>query len=162
MGILLPILTGLLLLYADYKSRKKLNQNIHGQFSLKLNASYKWVGFACCLIGSFLLNAAISNWNEEIYLMASFAVLMFFGIGILLLIWYYNYELVFDEKRITATNWKQNKKTIHWMEVEKVEFNATLGYLKLYSKNIKMVVFEHSVGFVEFLRNLESKTKFKI
>ena len=141
MGIILPIITGLLLLYADFQSRKRINKNLHGQFSLKLNGSYKWVGIVCCLIGSFLMNAAISHWNKEIAIMAPIAISIFFGLGVAILIWYYNYSLGFDDKRIISTNWKGKKRIIKWTDVENIKFNATSGYLKLYSKVEKIVVF---------------------
>lgn len=161
-GLLLPIITVALLLYADFKSRKKLRKDFHGKYQLKLNKSYKWVGFACCLIGSFLLNAAITAGNEEIYAIASVAILMFFVLGILILIWYYNYEVVFDDNKVTLANWKGKKSTFNWIEIENLKFNTSSGYLKVYTKSNKHLVFQHSVGFVEFLKMMESKTRFRL
>ncbi len=159
MGIILPILTGLLLFYADFQSRKRLRKNVHGQFSLQLNPSYKWVGIVCCLIGSFLLSAAILHWNEEISLIAPIVVIIFFVMGSFMLLWYYNYTLVFDDKKIISTNWRGKKRIINWTEIENIKFKATSGYLKLYFKSENIVVLQHSTGFVEFLRQMESKTK---
>ncbi len=161
MGILLPIITAALLLYADFKSSKRLRKNIHGKYQLKLNNSYKWVGFACCLIGAFLLNAAISAGNKDIYAIASVAILLFFVLGILTLVWYYNYEVVFDDKKINITNWKGKKNTLSWTEIENMKFNASSGYLKVYTKSGKHLVFQHSVGFVEFLKMMERNTRFR-
>ncbi|NAS29990.1 hypothetical protein GTQ40_03305 [Flavobacteriaceae bacterium R38] len=160
MGIILPIITGLFLLYADFQSSKKLKKNVHGQFCLKLNKSYKWVGIICCLIGSFLLNAAIINWNEEIVVLAPIVVSMFFGLGVITLTWYYNYQLVFNGRKIISTNWRRKKRIIEWTDIETIKFNAISGYLKLYTKLEKIIVLQHSTGFIEFLREMESKTRF--
>ena len=162
MEIVAPLITGLFLLYADKQSRKKLGKNIHGEYTLKLNGGYKWLGMICCLIGSFLLNAAISHWNEDIFLMVSLAVSMFLGMGLFALIWYYNYEIVFDDKRIKSTSWKNVKRNISWSEIESIKFNAISGHLLLHTKTAKIMVFQHSRGFAEFLRMMELNTKFRI
>ncbi|WP_010519062.1 hypothetical protein [Croceivirga radicis] len=161
MGIIFPLITGLLLLYADFQSGKKLKKNVHGQFHLRLNKSYKWIGIVCCLIGSFLLNAAISHWNEEIAFFAPFAVLIFFVMGIVILVWYYNYQLVFDDRRIISTNWMRKKRIIEWSDIENIKFNTKSGYLKLYTKLEKIIILQHSTGFIEFLKLMELKTKFR-
>ncbi|WP_318309823.1 hypothetical protein [Flagellimonas crocea] len=161
MELILPTITGLLLFYADLQSGKKLRKNLHGQFSLKLNSSYKWTGTVCCLIASFLLSAAISHWNEDIAAMATIVIFTFYGMGIIILVLYYNYELVFDDRKIISTNWKGKKRIIQWTDIENIKFNKTSGYLKLYSKIEKINVLQHSTGFVEFLRKMELKTTFK-
>jgi len=161
MGILIPILTGLLLLYAGFQSKKTLYKNVNGEFSLRLNKAYKWVGIICCFIGSLLLNLAFIHWNEEIYLMAPLAILMFFGIGSCILIWYQNYEVLFNENKIKIKNWQGKEKVLKWSEIEDIKFNSTSGYLKLYSKSKKHIIHQHSVGFMDFLKIMELKTKFR-
>ncbi|MET1259887.1 hypothetical protein ABV409_11105 [Flagellimonas sp. DF-77] len=161
MGMILPILTALLLFYADFQSGKRIPKNVHGQFALKLNRSYKWVGIVCCFTGSFLMNAAIIHWNKEIAVMAPIAISIFFGLGVAILIGYYKYSVVFDDKRIIVTNWIGKKRTIKWTAIENIKFNATSGYLKLYAKVGKIVVLQHSTGFVEFLKRMESNSRFR-
>jgi len=147
-------------LYSNYKSNKRIQRNVYNQFSLKLNKSYLWVGIICCLLGSVLMSAAIKHWNKDIYIMSSLTVVFFLGMGIIVLSWYYNYELIFDEKRIIASDWKRKKITTKWSEIENIKFSVISGYLKLYSKNERIVVHQHSIGFVEFLRFMEMKTNY--
>ena len=159
-NLLIPLVTAILLYYADLRSRKSLRKNRDGRFVLRLNSLYKWMGFVTMLISSFLIGLAFEYWNEDIQFLAPIAIAMFLIMSIYLLSWYYNYEVVFDESRIRATTWKTRRKTINWNEVVKVRFNPILGSLKLYTNKERLVVLQHSTGFIEFLRMMESKTNY--
>ena len=118
------------------------------------------MGFFTMLITSFLIGVAVENWNSEIEILAPIAIGMFFSMSVYLLSWYYNYEVVFNETRISATSWKRGITTINWTEVVKVSFNPALGSLKLYTNKERLVVLQHSTGFIEFIRMMENKTNY--
>ena len=156
-----PLIMGALLIYSDLQSQKRIRKNVHGKFFLKLNSIYKWLGFLCCFIASFILGFLITHWNTEIYILGPLTVFLFLSMGIGVLIWYYNYEVIFDQKRIVVTNWKKRQLTIMWNEIENIKFNVVTSNLKIYSKMISINIPQQTVGFVEFLNLMEERTGYK-
>ena len=74
---------------------------------------------------------------------------------------YYKHRVVFDEKMIYVTSWTGRSDEMSWEEIEDVTFSQVLGYLRLFSGNKKLNIQIHLVGFVELLRLMEDKTKFR-
>ncbi|PHR90419.1 MAG: hypothetical protein COA80_16325 [Leeuwenhoekiella sp.] len=161
MGFILPIITALLLSYADLQSKKKLRKNIQGQYLLKLNKSFKWLGIICCFICSVLVSQTLVNWNPEIAILAPLTCLMLLIMGVLLLLPYYRYAVLFDTRKIQVTGALGKTKQIEWTAVQKVSFNSITGYLKLVSPKETMTINRHTIGFDQFLEYLELHTRFK-
>ncbi|CAM1358273.1 hypothetical protein [Tenacibaculum xiamenense] len=159
--LITPLIMGGLLIYSNLQSQKRIRKNVHGKFFLKLNSIYKWLGFLCCFIASFILGFLITHWNTEIYILGPLTVLLFLGMGVTVLIWYYNFGVVFDQKRITRTNWYNAKSTISWNEIENIKFNIITSNLKIYSRVNSITIPQQTVGFVEFLNLMEEKTGYK-
>ncbi|WP_442845681.1 hypothetical protein [Leeuwenhoekiella sp. H156] len=161
MGFILPIITAILLGYADLQSKKKLKKNIQGQYLLKLNKSFKWLGIICCFICSVLVSQTLLNWNPEIVILGPLTCLMFLLMGLLLLIPYYRYTVLFDTRKIQVTGALGKTKQIEWTAVEKVSFNSITAYLKLVTPKEKVTINRHTIGFDQFLEYLELHTRFK-
>ena len=161
MGFILPLITAIILFYADFQSRKRLRKDPTGHNYLKLNRSFYVIGILCCMVAAFLLNAAIINWNEEIALLAPIAVFIFLVMAFVLLMGYYNYRVEFDDRRIQVTTRTGKKHSITWSSIKHIKYNPTLGYLKLFTDQENTVVYTHTTGFIEFLKYMELKTAFK-
>lgn len=161
MGFILPVITAIILLYAHFQSRKTLRKSLTGHYLHKLNRSFYVIGILCCLIAVFLLNAAIINWNEEIALLAPITVFIFLVMAFVLLMGYYNYRVVFDDRRIQVTTWTGKRRSITWSSIEHIKYHSTLGYVKLVTNQQNTVVYIHTTGFIEFLKYMELKTTFK-
>lgn len=86
---------------------------------------------------------------------------MFLIMGLLVLVPYYRYTVLFDTRKIQVTSALSKTKQIEWTAVEKVSFNATTGYLKLIAPTEKVTIYRHTIGFDQFLEFLELHTRFK-
>ena len=161
MGFILPFITAIILIYAYFQSRKRLRKDPTGHYYLKLNKSFYVIGIFCCMVAAFLLNAAIINWNEEIALLAPIAIFIFLVMAFVHLMGYYNYRVVFDDRRIQVTTWIGKKHSIMWSSIKHIQYNPTLGYLKLFTDLENTVVYIYTTGFIEFLKHMELKTAFK-
>jgi len=71
--------------------------------------------------------------------------------------WFYNYELIFDNEKLIVINWLNNKKVVLWEDVEKIKYLRMYRVLKFYTKSNKVSVTQDSKGFIEVIKMIESK-----
>lgn len=159
--IITAVLIGAFLAYSSRKSAKEVEKNIEGKYCLKINESYKWIGIASIILGIVVLIAAIISEEEGIFIIASFIILPFVGLGILLMMWYQNHRLIFDEETITVKSWKGNTTIIKWEDIDNIKFSPIWGYLRIFSKSKKQNIHYHLVGLIEFVKMMENKTKYR-
>ncbi|MGB0186376.1 MAG: hypothetical protein ACPF88_05520 [Flavobacteriaceae bacterium] len=155
--IISTIISGILLFYFDYKAKKRIRKNLNGKFVLKVDVTGKWLGIICCLIGVFLLNMMLLYGNKDIYLFASLTTGLFLFLGSITLMWFYNYELIFDNEKLIVTNWLNNKKVVLWKEIKRIKYLKMYRLLKFYTESIEISVTQDSEGFIEIIKMIESK-----
>lgn len=159
-SIITSLVTVLLFWYSEVKSNQKRRKEITGRFVLKANLTYKIVGFITTFIGILLANAVMLHWNEEIAILGPVTTSIFLIAGILTLLFYYNYSIEFDNKRIIATNLKNSMKSMLWSEVDTITYSRGLRFLFVKSSSEKIVITQDSVGFISFIEMMETTTEY--
>ena len=71
--------------------------------------------------------------------------------------WFYNYELIFDDEKLIVTNWLNNKKVVLWKEIKRIKYLKMYRILKFYTESIEISVTQDSEGFIEIIKMIESK-----
>lgn len=159
-SVLISLTTGIIIWYSETKSNERQKKEITGRCSLKANLAYKAIGMICIIIGMILVNIMILNWNEEIKIIAPLVASMFLIPGILIIMFYYNYRVEFNESRIIVTNWKGTKKTFYWNELTKIKFINSLKCLYIKSGTERTLINQDSIGFINFIEMIELKTDY--
>lgn len=154
------ILIGAFMAYASSQSTKELSKNIEGKYCLRLNVSYKWIGMVSIVLGIVAFIAGLLSDEEGIFMIVFFVLLIFGGLGIILVMWYQNHQLIFDEETISVKSWKGKTETVKWEAIDNIKFSPIMGYLRIYSKTKKLNIHFHLVGLVGFVRMMEEKTKY--
>ena len=155
------ILITAFLAFSKRMSKKRIQKGINEEYQLRLNDSYKWMGYIGAIIG-FAISVGLLFTNQKDSIWVSFFPILIFSIpGTILLMWYFNHQLTFDEKTIRVRNWIGKSKELNWNKIENIKFNSTLGYLQLFSGSDKINIHFHLVGLIAFLRLMENKTNFK-
>ncbi|MGC1633248.1 MAG: hypothetical protein WA749_14155 [Gelidibacter sp.] len=158
-SVLISLITGILIWYSETKSNERQKKEITGRYSLKANLAYKIVGMIC-IIGMILVNVMILNWNEEKKIIAPLVSSMFLIPGILIIMFYYNYRVEFNESRIIVTNWKGTKKIFYWNELIKIKFISSIKCLYIKSNSKRTLINQDSIGFINFIEMMELKTDY--
>jgi hypothetical protein len=159
--IISTIISSILILYFNYKAKKRIQKNLSGKFILKADISFKWLGIICCFIGVVLLNILTIYVNKDIFLVASLTIGLFLCLGVIALMRFYNYKLIFDHEKLIVTNWLNNKKVVLWEDVEKIKYLRMYRILKFYTKSNKVSLIQDSKGFNQIIKMIKSK-KMKI
>lgn len=159
--IISGILITAFIAYSNKQSSYKVKRNEEGFYHLMLNNSYKWFGIIT-ILGSFIVFIGLLFSDEEG--MVSLALVMlgtFGGLGIIILMCYYNHHLIFNDELITVKSWRGIVKTTSWDEISNIKYSPMLGYLIIYSETDKLNIHFHLVGLSEFVKLMESKTDYK-
>ncbi len=159
-SVLISLITGIILWYSETKSNERQKKEITGRYSLKANLVYKIVGIICIIIGMILVNVMILNWNEAIMFIAPIVALMFLIPGIVIIMFYYNYRVEFDESRIIVSSWKGVKKTLYWNALIKIKFIRSIKCLYIMSNAKRTLINQDSIGFINFIEMMELKTDY--
>ncbi len=159
------IITGIaiaaFLAYSNKKSSYNVEKNKAGSYHLRMNKSYMWIGALGTIFG-LIISIGILIESEEGTLLSAFMVFMMFsGLGVTILMWYYNHQLVFDEETIQVKSWTGKTLEINWGEIRKIKFSPIMGYLRIHSKSKKLNIHQHLMGLVEFIKMMENKTDYK-
>jgi len=83
----------------------------------------------------------------------------FGGLGTILIMYYQNHILTYNDNKITVQNWRKQTKEITWEEIENIKFSPLSGYLKIYGLGKKLSIAQHMVGLKGFTNMMEAKTK---
>ena len=160
--IVANIILGLAFWYSDKKSKQILKKELSGSFIIKANPIHKISGFILIIIAVVLINIMILNWNEDIQVIATVTACLFLIPGILLIIYYYNYNIEFNEVRVIITNWRGTKKIFKWSDIVKVKFIDSLNCLYIKANSSKTFINQDCVGFISFIEMMELKTNYKL
>lgn len=145
--------------YLARGASKNVDRNAEGQFVLRLSRLYQILGIILLAFCSIFIFAGI-YYQEKDLLLISF--LMFLTIGILslaCLLWYYNHQVIFDEKTISASTWTKKITSMQWDEIESIKFSPMSGYIKIKSLDKTIKLSSHLIGLKEFIKIMEKQTK---
>lgn len=161
-SILTSLLTGGVIWYSEIKSKERLRKEFNGKYLLKASLVYKVMGIVLIVIAIVLINVMVLHWNEEIQIIAPIVACLFLVPGVLTMMFYYNYNVEFDELRIIATNWRGVKRVFKWNDISKVKYIDSLKCLRVKSATSSVLINYDSVGFITFIEMLELKTDYKL
>ena len=140
-------------------SEQEVVVNEMGYTVLRMNKLYKVLAWVCIGVALSFILVAIYLHEEGMYIISFLMLLFFGGFGFVLLMYYENHKVEYDENFIKINNWKGEEEALRWDEIETVEYNKLTGHLKLHYKNKKRSIHEHLVGFKMLLNKLEEKKK---
>lgn len=159
-----PLISGIaitaFLAYSNKKAATKVEKNEAEMFHLRVNGSYKWIGIIAIGFG-LIVFIGVSMEPEGLNAVAFIGTMLFIVLGLVVLMWYYNHQLIFNETTIIVKDWIGKTKKMDWEEIEKIKFSPVMGYLRIYSKSEKLNIYQHLVGLIEFLKIMENKTDYK-
>lgn len=145
--------------YMNKGASKEIEENIHGEVTLRMNKLYLVLGYVAIGLASIFMLAIFYYQEKEMLIVGLPVCLLFGGLGLICLLYYRNHELKFNDKKILVKSWKGKIQEIAWEEINEIKFHAFSGYLKLKGFNKKMTIHQHLVGLKAFTKKMGEKTK---
>ncbi len=146
-----------ILYYLNKKSNVEIKNNENKQVTLRLNKFYLYFGYFSLIIGLIFSFMISINKNDLLFLII--LLILFFGSGSLLVLFYKKHKVEIYDDKIEVFNLRGNKKTIFWTELSKVHFSFFKGTLILVDNNgEKINIHQHIVGFKTIIQIIKNKT----
>lgn len=152
----------LALSYLGKMARKPVQPSKSGQFVLRLNKMYLYVGWLGAIIGLVcMIGVLFSDDDAKLLLVVLFFVIFIPTSGVCML-WYKNHITVFDQETLTVQNWLGKSKTVQWKDIQYVKFKPLSGYIRLQDDlGRKVNIHMHISGLSNLLDAIEQQTPFK-
>ena len=100
--------------------------------------------------------------DASMYLFSAFILFLFGGLALIILAYYKNHQVIFDEESILVKTWRGKGGTINWNNIAQVKYRALSGYIVIKDKNETTLKIHHQlVGLRSFIEMLEEKTNWK-
>jgi len=149
--------------YLNKKSTLNLTPNSTGEFQLRMNKLYYYLGLICISLTIFAIVICLINIEGDDKWIAIIGFASIFGaLGMICYLWYINYYVILDSKYIITNSVLNKRQEIEWDKIARVSFSNTSGLLTFYADNhMKVKVHMHIVGFNEVLNSMERNTKFR-
>lgn len=163
--VLILAITASVLALLNKGSSKTVEKNDFEEYELRLNKLYHYVGYGIMLVSVVLLISlifAINIKETEASILIGLLMVFFGGFGILLILYYKNHKLSFNDKYLVIQNSRGKVTELKWHQIEKIKFSSTSGYIKVTALNEKHIIHSHLVGLKLFLQKLEQHTDFKV
>jgi len=148
----------LVMAFLNKGASKNISGNHIGEFELRMNRLYQFLGFFCLGIAAITIFATIYLQEEEILFIVICVLLFFVVLGLPCLLFYNNHKLIFNDERIIVQSWTKKLQKISWREIEEISFNKFSGYLKIKGANKEMAIHQHIVGLKQFTNKMEQRT----
>lgn len=140
---------------------KKVTAGLQGEYFMRLPKAYFYTGILCLLIALVMVTGYFIPGGDTVMLIVLTLTLAFFGWGgILMLLYYKNHYLRFDNSFIEVRDYRGRIKYMTWKDIEEVKFNSVSGLLILQGKSgDKLKVSQYLVGLKIFLDHLVTHTE---
>ena len=158
---LIGITITLVFSYMNNGANEEIEIQSNGDIELRMNKFYHILGYLSIGFASIFVMAALYYQDKEMYILGFAMLLLFGGLGLLILMYYLNHKLMFNEDKIIVHNWRREVQEIYWTEITEIKFNAFSGYLKINGRNKNLKIHYHLVGLKEFTKRIDQKTKWK-
>jgi hypothetical protein len=118
-----------------------------------------WGSIAISLIigGAQILNRTSDQWPSIALL-----ILLFGGLGILILVLLKKYTLEINKNGISQISHNGWTKDISWDQIEKIKYNVISRELTIYSANSKLKTHSDMIGFGQLYNLLAEKTNIEL
>jgi len=155
-GTLLIII---LLAYLRKRSHKKTPTNTTNK--LRINKFYLFAGIFFTFIGITAFLLMIINNDTKSYITAFLGLILFAGLGLPALMWYFNHEVSFNDELINVTNSFGKTTDMKWSEITNIQYRNGIGTLQFTStKGNQLKTHQHIKGFANLLSMIEKKTSY--
>jgi hypothetical protein len=137
---------------------EKIKAQSDGKVKLRINILYGIIGILSLIfcIGFIIFFLSINDESTVIGLIIMFGI---FGFpGIVCTLYYFNHNLLFDNKTITVKNMYGQTNTASWIDINYMNFNAITGLITIKTKNRTLKVHQHLVGLSSFIEKVEKNT----
>lgn len=159
-NILFTVLFGLVM-YLFLRSTRGQAEILDGKHILRVPKFVYYFGATCMFLGSYVIVQIMLDEEENAILLISIFFSLFVLGGYLLILFYMNHRVEFDDKNISVTNLFKRKRSLKWSEIEEVKFSLSANSHKLRTRDAKASISIYLVGVNEFLNMMESQTRFK-
>lgn len=158
---LIGVAVSFVMLYINKAASKPVAENAEGQRVLEVNKLYLVIGWLGIAMGVGSLLLMVFMWEPGIEVPAIISTLLFGGSGYMMLLYYRNHKVVFDEERVTVIGWTGKRFSVKWAEINDIKFNSLSGYIKLYGLGEKANIHFQIMGIKSFLDMMEAKTNWR-
>lgn len=145
--------------FVNKGNKKVLELNPDGSGLLRMHAFYRVIGYLALLM-TLILSIGILLNEEDAILIVFFCWLIFGGMGVYLLMWYYKHEVSFDNDQIQVHSYLGKSQELKWSEIEEVVFSPLSGLLKMKGKGKVLKLHQHLLGLSTLLDVMEKQTPF--
>lgn len=138
-----------------------IDANWQNDFTLRMQKLYNVLGWICIGFAVFTILPLIIEHPNMIYLfvLLPFGLFFFGGAGILLILYYRNHQVIYDDTYIVVTGPLKKVITSRWDKIVDTQFNSTTGLLTLIDEDgQKLRMNQHLVGLQKFTTLLAKKT----
>jgi hypothetical protein len=159
LNILIACLMLAALIFLNRATRKPVIANAAGRYHLRMNKLYSLAGILGTLTGLGLVLMIIFRGSADTTAIVLLAVILtvFWGVGITCLMYYYNYQVTFDDTSITVTTAFRKTTTIRWEDITSASPNGLSNVITLMTAADKVRIHQHLVGLKHFTDKLEVK-----
>lgn len=91
----------------------------------------------------------------------AFGLFLGFG-GFNTLLLFLKHKVIYDDTKITQTNWLGKTTCIDWIEIKKISFSPIASSLKIETQGQKIMIHEHIKGYKIFIDMVSKKTNLKL
>ncbi len=159
--IISTVLISGILFYINKKSTEGVEKNIEGKYELRMNVVCKWIGLLCLIISAGTIVGSVLFYEEGVLTWVAMILLIFGGLGIVLMMYYNNHRLTFDDQSIMFKSWTGEVTNVKWYEIKEINFSSVWGYLKLRTSSQDLKISHQLVGLIQFVVMMEAQTSFK-
>ncbi|MFM7021673.1 MAG: hypothetical protein ACKOXB_01740 [Flavobacteriales bacterium] len=159
-SFLIPVVVSLVMAFLYAASRKKPIEDEMGNKILRLPVFFYVLGVISIVFGLVLSLLVFSN-EEDVFISIPFFML-FFILGMVLIIGRKNTQTVITPEKIIHTSFWGKTKELNWEEISKLSYGKMSQELKIESKKKKIRVHVLMVGFKELLSEIENRTSHSI
>ena len=157
-GVAISFAISMIINFRKKRASQEVGDNVKDEIELKIGKFYQIVGYHGIVMAFIFPIGALFYQETEMYIMGVTLFLLFGGLGLLLVMYYRNHRLRFDDHKIIVHSWRNKIEEITWQEIEEIKFNQTSGYLKIMGINKKLLIHKDLVGLHEFIQKMEEKT----
>lgn len=149
--------------YLNRLSRKPIQLDESGKFSLRMSKLYNIVGYTGIVFGLIMIVGPLLFVDEEMdawsYVLFAFVFVLFTLLGALSILCYRNHMVFYDERLIEVRSPFGKTAGMEWSEIKKIKFIPLTGFIRLTdSRGGRINLHYHLLGMGDFINTLEAKT----
>lgn len=149
--------------YINAQAKKESAPNEDGIHELQLNKLYKILGVIFLIIGILPICCwALTEEGSIFYVSFNLSIVFLTisgGFGLVMLLFYENHFIRFDDDEIFISSWTKKETTFSWNEIEKISFNSLSSNITIKSFDKVGKINYQMVGLREFIKVMEAKTQ---